>query len=213
MGSLCKIFVYGTLKRTFPANTLLGTDAKFLGVDTVPGILIPLTGFPAFIPSNLCEVYGEVFEIAEERITRLDNYEGVHVHLYKRKSHKGAYGDMFYYEYCNKPTVTDTMLVVKEGRWTHESPRLLSALCSYKELCKYWEQIKGEIAEVTMALTPPNPLMTPQDRATDTPPWENTRMMLERIYGKPIADRTLPAVCPIPEPENVPLAVPAVGKF
>lgn len=210
-----KVFVYGTLKRNFGAHYKLGNNAKFLGEETIPGILIPMNGFPALIPSVDCAVHGEVFEIDDNLIPDLDRYEGVHANFYKRRVIKTEdYGDVFYYEYCTKISLTDKTLVVSRGKWTHDSSRLVSSLCHYKELQEYWLNMRGELAEATVALTPPNPLMVPQERATETPPWEGTRQMLDRVYGKSVADRTLPTVCPIPEPESVPLAVPAtVGKF
>ncbi|KAK9716206.1 hypothetical protein RND81_06G218300 [Saponaria officinalis] len=88
------IFVYGTLKRSFPNHHLLETflatdDAKFLGVyktvDPYPMVRGPL-GVPFLInlPGSGLRVKGELYSVSGRALARLDELEGIGRGHYER---------------------------------------------------------------------------------------------------------------------------------
>jgi len=77
--SKTKVFVYGTLKKGFGANRILGSDAKFLGrAVTGKGYrLLDIGAFPALQNRGDSVVHGELYEVSSNQIIHLDRYEGV----------------------------------------------------------------------------------------------------------------------------------------
>jgi gamma-glutamylcyclotransferase (GGCT)/AIG2-like uncharacterized protein YtfP len=76
------LFVYGTLRPGFP-NPLarrLKTQAKFVGLGSVPGALYDCGWYPGavFDPDSRTRVVGEVFTVkhADRLLAQLDHYEG-----------------------------------------------------------------------------------------------------------------------------------------
>lgn len=89
------VFVYGTLKRGH-SNARLLKESRFLRHDMIPGRLyfIGHNSFPYAIPaltSKICpdfpRIRGEVYEVDEDVLDRLDRLEGVPDH-YERISVK-----------------------------------------------------------------------------------------------------------------------------
>lgn len=80
-----EIFVYGTLKRGYHNNDLLG-DSQLLGnYETLPRWgLISLGSFPGMLPGNKA-VKGEVYVVDDETLERLDLLEGVAHGMYSRR--------------------------------------------------------------------------------------------------------------------------------
>lgn len=74
------IFVYGTLKKKYHNNRLLG-NSTFVGEGTVKGTL-HVTGLPYLRPGNT-HVHGEIYEVNEQTLGTLDSLEG-HPNWYKR---------------------------------------------------------------------------------------------------------------------------------
>lgn len=73
-----KVFVYGTLLEGEPNNYLLASSEK-LGDAEVTGLeMYSLGAFPACVQSEYIEdvVHGEVWEVTELTLTRLDRLEG-----------------------------------------------------------------------------------------------------------------------------------------
>ncbi len=84
---MARLFVYGTLKQTFCAHDLLG-DSQFLGVCRTASHyhLYHQRWFPAMRaggPDGL-GVCGELYEIDESILDRVDEYEGVDGGLFRR---------------------------------------------------------------------------------------------------------------------------------
>ena len=79
------VFVYGTLKSTEGASFFLG-GAKSLGkYETVPEFsLYNLYSYPAVKQGGNTSIKGEVYEVTDEILSKLDAYEG-HPSLYKRE--------------------------------------------------------------------------------------------------------------------------------
>ena len=74
-----KVFVYGSLKKGFYNNVVLG-DSEFVAVDIVSGYsLISLGAFPMAIPDPEGYVIGEVYYVTPETLERLDRLEGFHI--------------------------------------------------------------------------------------------------------------------------------------
>jgi len=69
-----RVFVYGTLKKGFHNHRLL-EGCEFIGTRSVSGFtLIDLGAFPGMVASP-GEVTGEVYEIDDETLARLDQLE------------------------------------------------------------------------------------------------------------------------------------------
>ena len=83
------VFVYGTLKRGYPNNSILLRNAKFLGpaVSVQPVYKMETQGFPAIWEVGEAGnfVRGELYEVSEEQLARCDNLEG-HPHMYCRQA-------------------------------------------------------------------------------------------------------------------------------
>ena len=74
---MIKVFVYGSLKRGYWNNTLL-RDSKFLhNATTVDSKfdMYDLGSFPAVV-RGVSKIYGEVYSIDEETLSKLDALEG-----------------------------------------------------------------------------------------------------------------------------------------
>ena len=69
------LFVYGTLKKAFREDFTLG--AKFVGAYETEDrwILFDFISFPALIPGDSV-VKGEVWEVPEDTLDKIDEYEG-----------------------------------------------------------------------------------------------------------------------------------------
>ncbi|MDG2208223.1 MAG: gamma-glutamylcyclotransferase [Pirellulales bacterium] len=78
------IFVYGTLKRGFPAHTQLrGSTFLETARTTSQFTLYNCGAWPAMVAEGHGSVNGELFEIPIETLELLDEYEG-HPHLFRR---------------------------------------------------------------------------------------------------------------------------------
>lgn len=87
-----RVFVYGTLKRGFPNFSLGMDDFCFLGrfrtVDPLPLVVGGQWNSPNLIdePGRGFKVFGEVFEMEELGLKKIDRWEGVHtLNGYNRK--------------------------------------------------------------------------------------------------------------------------------
>jgi gamma-glutamylcyclotransferase (GGCT)/AIG2-like uncharacterized protein YtfP len=69
-----RLFVYGTLRREGTASHFL-RDSTLLGLASVHGKVIQQNGSPGLIAGDML-VPGDLFEISEELLSRLDDYEG-----------------------------------------------------------------------------------------------------------------------------------------
>lgn len=56
-----KVFVYGTLKKGFHANDLLG-DSQYLKEATIKGKMVSMEGFPAVTDGDN-DIKGEIWEL------------------------------------------------------------------------------------------------------------------------------------------------------
>lgn len=73
-----KVLVYGTLKKGFHANNLLG-DSPYLGMFTeeLPYQMYDLGSFPALVPSEKPTLITfEMYEVDNKTMELLDHYEG-----------------------------------------------------------------------------------------------------------------------------------------
>lgn len=79
------VLCYGTLKRNFGNNRVIGYDNFVKEVVTLPEYELYSAGaFPCLVKSkNGISIKGELFNIPEEGLARLDRLEG-HPTLYKR---------------------------------------------------------------------------------------------------------------------------------
>lgn len=101
---MCKIFVYGTLKKDFHNHYVMEkAGGKFIGTDSIPAIMFEYTkSFPAIELSTDTnkQVHGEVYQV--DSIAPLDRLEGYNPdrdsnNFYNRSLVKTQYGDAWVY--------------------------------------------------------------------------------------------------------------------
>lgn len=81
---MIKVFVYGTLMRGNSNNSFYLKDSSFVGKGIIKGYaLYDLGSYPGIIPLENEYTKGEVFEVDDNMIPRLDQLEG-EGYLYKR---------------------------------------------------------------------------------------------------------------------------------
>jgi len=116
-----RLFVYGTLKGGFGLNPILGAERKFVGHGRLVGYwMFHLGRYPAIIKANddLWAVQGEVYDITEENLARVDQAEG-HPSFYQR-----VQVEIPYFGKCQTYVQSPEMLFegkpfIPSGRWTH----------------------------------------------------------------------------------------------
>ena len=73
-----KIFVYGTLRGTQLGNLIHHNDS-------IVGLVVSLGHYPALVSLNTdLRVEGDVFDVTDDVLDKLDKYEGVDTGLYSR---------------------------------------------------------------------------------------------------------------------------------
>jgi len=98
-----KVFVYGTLKKGF-GNHFLLKDSQFIKVDKVSGLMYNIGPFPGAVPAKGDNpLHGEIYEIDETTLQRLDRLEGV-PHLYRRETEKTSSGEEVFIYWFNGHT-------------------------------------------------------------------------------------------------------------
>ncbi len=125
-----KVFVYGSLKRGFGNNTVLG-DSPFLSEGMLYGnfAMFSLGSFPGVIKSKSHKgpIHGEVFEVDSQTLSRLDMLEGYNefntdLSFYNREMVSVLMPDGETVEcltYFLNETPVDGQ--VKDGVWKHEN--------------------------------------------------------------------------------------------
>lgn len=86
MTTLCRLFVYGTLRRGFhhPAFAYISHHFQFVGDGRVRGQLYDMGDYPAAIPTEADNwIVGELYQANSEdefywAISQLDDYEGIY---------------------------------------------------------------------------------------------------------------------------------------
>jgi gamma-glutamylcyclotransferase (GGCT)/AIG2-like uncharacterized protein YtfP len=72
-----KVFVYGTLMRERSNHQYYLEESIFLGIGSIQGYaLYDLGSYPGIIPEESQCTKGEVFEVEEKTISRIDGLEG-----------------------------------------------------------------------------------------------------------------------------------------
>lgn len=81
------IFVYGTLKRGFSRHSAIANQ-RYLGIafSSPKYSMFHISGFPALIEDSKDgkEIWGELYEVSDECLMRLDEIEGVLHNLFQR---------------------------------------------------------------------------------------------------------------------------------
>lgn len=101
-----KVFVYGTLLEGYGNHKYFLSNAKKLGEHiTSPNYtMLHLGGFPGVIQEGDTAIKGEVYEVSEEELRRLDRLEGYDLAsptsgLYNRKEIHTEWGKAWIYIY------------------------------------------------------------------------------------------------------------------
>ena len=82
-----RIYVYGTLKRGYGNyERLLEGRSTFIGeaISAPEFVMISLGGFPGIVRGGETPIHGEIFEVSDEVLARLDRLEG-HPTWYERQ--------------------------------------------------------------------------------------------------------------------------------
>lgn len=82
------MFIYGTLKRGFSRHSAI-SNQRYLGVAfSAPKYSIyHISGFPALVEDSVLgkEIWGELYEVGDECLAKLDEIEGVEHNLFQRR--------------------------------------------------------------------------------------------------------------------------------
>ena len=119
VGKPDKVFVYGTLKKGYPNHRLLvDSKAKFLGQGTLEwAAMVAWDWYPAIFREHykLATVQGEIYEVDEVGLERLDRLENV-PNLYERQD---VWIDNYrhVWTYMQKRPTTETYRRVTDGIW------------------------------------------------------------------------------------------------
>jgi gamma-glutamylcyclotransferase (GGCT)/AIG2-like uncharacterized protein YtfP len=121
-----KVFVYGSLLSGMGNHVLLSdTKSKMLGECRTPRqfAMIDLGYFPGIVPAEKepVEILGEVYEVDDETLHRLDRLEGYNSSnpsygLYNRIEIDTEFGKAFVYTYNNRHGFIPSRLVA-DGDW------------------------------------------------------------------------------------------------
>lgn len=119
---MTRVFVYGTLLQGFGNNHILDNQ-EFIGeAETREEFtLLNLSGFPGLIKSGETVIRGEVYNVDDTCLTRLDLLEGVHPYqpdsgLYCRLNIILADGQEVM-TYCINREVGERFDVIESGDW------------------------------------------------------------------------------------------------
>ena len=118
-----KVFVYGSLLKGMGNSGLL-KDSKLLGKSEITGFtMLDLGWFPGIIldKSTKTSVQGEVYEVTDETLNRLDHLEGYNPYnpesgLYNKIVVSTSFGNAVVYVY-NTHGYTNSDHVVSTGDW------------------------------------------------------------------------------------------------
>ncbi|NPV01443.1 MAG: gamma-glutamylcyclotransferase [Brevinematales bacterium] len=72
------LFVYGSLMKNAPNHYIIESTSKFIAQGTIKATLYDLgVGFPGVVEEkNSDEVYGEVYELSDDELDDIDQFEG-----------------------------------------------------------------------------------------------------------------------------------------
>ena len=80
-----KLFVYGTLKRQYSRNSILGAASFIKVIKTLPNYtMVDLGAFPGILDLGTNAIYGELYEVDDSTLKVCDLIEG-HPNFYSRK--------------------------------------------------------------------------------------------------------------------------------
>ena len=114
---MTKVVVYGSLKAGFGNSHLLDgvacldNDVKFMGT------MASLGGYPCVSQHGDTVIHGELYEVDDATLARLDRLEG-HPRYYERKIVHTSAGDAWIYLIDDQSYYADGARIVKDGRWT-----------------------------------------------------------------------------------------------
>ncbi|MNS49465.1 Gamma-glutamylcyclotransferase family protein YtfP [compost metagenome] len=111
-----RVFVYGTLLEGEPNHHVLA-GARFLGpARTLPAFeLVSLGPYPAMVPGGRTAVVGEVYEVSDAGLARLDWLEG-YPELYGRQAIE-LEGGTRAIAYVQRPAQAEGMPRIPSGDW------------------------------------------------------------------------------------------------
>lgn len=116
-----KVFTYGTLMKGQRAYGIFG-DMKFISDGILNGYgIFEVGSYPAVVPVEGFRVFGEIYEVNEETLRRLDEYEGEgFLYLRKRLPIETESGTVPVWVYVYNRDVSSLELRAPIGKWTPE---------------------------------------------------------------------------------------------
>lgn len=108
-----RVFVYGTLRKGFGNHRLL-EDSTFVDNAVIRGEMRHLGGFPGVHLHGNDQVHGEIYEVTEDVMFRLDRLEG-HPNFYERQIVDSSKGPVWVYLFPENHMLDNS--VIKDGVW------------------------------------------------------------------------------------------------
>lgn len=91
-----KVFVYGTLKNGHGNHRLLETARQLHDDAVITGMMVSLGGFPCVTTHGDNQIHGEIYEVDDATLLRLDQLEG-HPTFYCREIVHSNHGPVWVY--------------------------------------------------------------------------------------------------------------------
>ncbi len=113
------LFVYGSLKKGGVAHEKLARGTLVDSNIRVPGILVPVSWYPALHHCSGCWVRGELYRVPKSVISEIDIFEGVAQGLYIRTKTfvDHAPGTAWVYRFGRGLTPSESTLVIADGNY------------------------------------------------------------------------------------------------
>lgn len=112
---LHRVATYGTLKRGFGNYNRLMQTAEFVGKCKFKGTMYSMGGFPAVSLHGDTDIHGELFDVDDETLDRLDQLEG-HPRWYLRQKVDTSNGPAWVYTQDADQQLSN-LPIVKSGIW------------------------------------------------------------------------------------------------
>lgn len=113
---MTKVVVYGSLKKGFGNSCLLENSKLLHDKVFFTGTMASLGGFPCCTQHGNTRIQGEMYEVDDTTLARLDQLEG-HPNWYERKMVSTSEGEAWIYFIDRPDHYGDGARIVKSGVW------------------------------------------------------------------------------------------------
>lgn len=114
---MTRVFVYGTLRQGQGNHRLL-ENQQFIGTSRTEAIyeMIHLGGFPGVLRTGPASIRGEIYEVDDDALARLDRLEG-HPHFYTREEIDIPGTERVWIYFYNNRNPSRENIVIESGDW------------------------------------------------------------------------------------------------